>query len=239
VSRNMNRIGITVVAAAGLFGGVPVVGAIATADPAAATSPGVPCMDIVAQLAASPAEIQQPLQNAATSLVAAPLVDAVGVVAAPAAATPVVPLANPVGALPIPPIPTGPLPGPIVAPVWNAAAVVPEPDAAPVEDAADVEAADVLVDDGVPAVAAPIEDAAGVVPPPPVVPVVPDVGSLASMVPSALPVPSVPGIPVPLPQAVSLPHDFICAGTAWSASKSTPSAGAVAPGKAVVSRRDW
>ena len=161
----------------------------------------------------------------------------------PAAGAPVVPLANPVSALPIPPIPTGPLPGPIVAPVdaspvVDAAAVLPGPDAAPVEDAADVEAADVLAGDDVPAVAALIEDAAGVAPAPPV-PVVSDVGSLASMLPSALPVPSVPGRPVPLPQAVSLPHDFICAGTAWSASKSTPNAHVAAPVTAVVGRRDW
>jgi collagen type IV alpha len=107
-----------------------------------------------------------------------------------------------------------------------------------VEDAVDVEAAEVVAGDDASVVAAPIEDAAGIVPPP-AVPVVPDVGALASMVPSPLPVPSVPGLPVPLPQAVSLPHDFICAGTAWSASKSTPNADAVAPGKAVVGRRDW
>jgi hypothetical protein len=159
------------------------------------------------------------------------------------------PLGNPVSALPISPIPTGPLPGPIVAPVADAgapvdaepvvdaAAVLPEPDAAPVEDAADVEAADVLAGDDVPAVAALIEDA-GVAPAPPV-PVVSDVGSLASMLPSALPVPSVPGLPVPLPQAVSVPHDFICAGIAWSASKSTPNAHVAAPVTAVVGRRDW
>jgi hypothetical protein len=149
----MNRILITVVAAVGLFGTVPMVGAIATADPATSTSPGVPCLDIVQQLAASPAEIQQPLASAATSLVSAPLADAAGIV------------------------------------------------------------------------------------PPPAVPVIPDVGALASMLPSALPLPSVPGLPVPLPQAVSLPHDLICAGTAWSALKS--GAGGAAPVKAEVGRRDW
>jgi hypothetical protein len=223
----MNRLGITAVAA--LFAAFPLVSPIATADPAGSTSPGVPCLDIVEQLAASPSTIQQPLESA--------LVDAVGGVP---------PSAPPVGALPAPPmIPTGPLPGPPPVPVGALPAPpmiptgpLPGPppvpaEAAPVTEAA-AEVAALVADDSV--VAAPIVDSAGVVPSAPV-PVVPDIGSLGSLATSALPVPSVPGLPIPLPQAVSLPHDLICEGTAWSASKLNAQSPTL--GRALANRRDW
>jgi hypothetical protein len=271
----MNRLGITVIAA--VVGAVPAVGPIATADSAASTSPGVPCLDLVQEMAASPFVIQQPLENAAATLIdvvgavpsppapvapvpvvpaAAPVVPAAAPVvpaAAPVvpAGSPVVPAAAPVGGLPGPPIPTGPLPGPPPAAVEAAAVEAAPVEAAPIiEAAADASApvADVAVgaapiaDAQVAAapiadaagVAAPIADAAGVVPP---APVFPDIGNLGSFVPAALPVPSVPGLPVPLPQTVSLPHDLICEGTAWSASKSNAHPPTV--GRALANRRDW
>jgi hypothetical protein len=51
-----------------------------------------------------------------------------------------------------------------------------------------------------------------------------------------------PGLPKPLPQAVSLPHDFVCEGTAWSASKPKPESTSTPNpnvGSALANRREW
>lgn len=69
MSRNVNRICIVTFAMAGLFCAAP----IAAADPAGSTSPGVPCLEIAQEFAASPPDIQQPLQDAAAALVETPL----------------------------------------------------------------------------------------------------------------------------------------------------------------------
>ena len=137
MSRNVNRLCVVIVATAGL-GAVP----IATADPAASTSPGVPCVEIVQQLAASPPDIQEPLLHPAAAVEAA-----------------------------LPPVPV---------------------------------------------VAAPL---AGGVPPMPPIPAIPDIASLSSLALSQVSLPTVPGLPVQLPSELSMPHDLICEGTAWSASK--------------------
>src|ERR1700758_648376 len=100
----MNRVGITVVAA--LVGAVAVVGPIAAADSATSTSPGVPCLDLVQQVAASPSIIGQPLEHAATTLA-----DAVGAVPAPPA--------------PVAPVPVAPAAAPVAPVVPAAAPVVP------------------------------------------------------------------------------------------------------------------
>lgn len=121
MSRNVNRICIVTFAMAGLFCAAP----IAAADPAGSTSPGVPCLEIAQEFAASPPDIQQPLQDAAAALVETPAA----------------------------------------------------------------------------------------------VPAVPDVASLGSLAPSQVSLPTVPGLPLQLPSELSMPHDLICEGTAWSASK--------------------
>jgi hypothetical protein len=182
VSRNVNRSCVVIVATAGL-GAVP----IATADPAVSTSPGVPCVEIVQQLAASPPDIGPPLQDAAIA-VAAPMVDT-------AAEAPVE-----------------------AAPLVEEAAVVPAAGGAPALSAVSV-------------VAAPL---AGGVPPLPPIPVIPDIASLGSLAPSQVSLPTVPGLPVQLPSEISLPHDLICEGTAWSAH---PNSGAE-PGSVPAARRN-
>jgi hypothetical protein len=190
--RNTSRSVITVVAAAGLFSSVQILSPTATADPATTTSPGVPCMDIVQQIAASPPDIQQALQNAASTLTDS----------APQPATPVPAASVDSAGSGVSP-PGGPVPA--VGAVGATPGV--RPPVAPVA--------------AVPA--APVSEAAGVVPPlaAPVPPI--PAAELAQLVPTPqLILPTVPGLPVPLPGELSLPHDLVCEGTAWSASISSP-----------------
>jgi hypothetical protein len=61
------------------------------------------------------------------------------------------------------------------------------------------------------------------------------------MIPT-IPLPHIPGLPVPLPKEIKMPSDGICAGTAglWSASAGTGAQpGATPAATAGTDRRDW
>jgi hypothetical protein len=152
MSRTTYRLAISAAATVGLIWPVLVPNASAAADP----SPGVPCLDMVQEFAASPLTIPESLDAAAAALGAGPAA------AAPAAAA---------------------VPGPAV-----------------------------------PLAGAPIP---AVVPPVPVVPL----GD------------AVPGLPL-LPGSLPVPHDFVCEGTAWSATKK-PGTGAGTHAAALADRREW
>jgi hypothetical protein len=66
-------------------------------------------------------------------------------------------------------------------------------------------------------------------------PVLADGASL--LMPGVLSLPTVPGLPIPLPTQVGLPQDLICAGTGWSAT--TPSEVPHAAPPAEARRGDW
>jgi hypothetical protein len=58
------------------------------------------------------------------------------------------------------------------------------------------------------------------------------------LAPGAVGVPTIPGLPIPLPTTVALPQDLVCEGTGWSAT--APDGGAPALGPAAEPRRgDW
>ena len=112
--RSTNRLALTSFAAAGLYCGALVLTPVAFAEP----SPGVPCLDLVSDLAAAPEIIPQSLEGGTAALnealvpvapveSAAPLIEAAAVPAppvedvAPAAAVPATPVATEV----IPPEP--------------------------------------------------------------------------------------------------------------------------------------
>jgi hypothetical protein len=61
----------------------------------------------------------------------------------------------------------------------------------------------------------------------------------ASMLaPGAVGIPTIPGLPIPMPTTVSMPQDLLCAGTGWSATD--PAAGPDAAPHAPEARRgDW
>jgi hypothetical protein len=47
--------------------------------------------------------------------------------------------------------------------------------------------------------------------------------SLSNLIaPPSLTIPSIPGLPVPLPNELPVPSDLLCAGTDWSASQGDP-----------------
>ncbi|HEX5144969.1 MAG TPA: hypothetical protein VFW21_13980 [Mycobacterium sp.] len=64
-------------------------------------------------------------------------------------------------------------------------------------------------------------------------------GGSSMLAPAAIGVPTVPGLPLPLPTTVSMPSDLVCSGTGWSAT--APHEGAPAPGHGAAEPRrgDW
>ncbi|PWQ83760.1 hypothetical protein DKX15_22200, partial [Enterococcus faecium] len=59
--------------------------------------------------------------------------------------------------------------------------------------------------------------------------------SLSNLItPPSLTIPSIPGLPVPLPNEVPVPSDLLCVGTDWSASQGDSAA---TPGNVEVPRR--
>ncbi|MBV9514581.1 MAG: hypothetical protein JO280_11150, partial [Mycobacteriaceae bacterium] len=63
MSRTTNRWAIVAFATAGLYWAVLMMGHIAAANPVTQTSPGVPCLSILQDMAARPGEIPQAVQN--------------------------------------------------------------------------------------------------------------------------------------------------------------------------------
>src|SRR5512144_3405559 len=103
MSRTTLRMAITACATAGLYWAVMALSAPATANPLTGTSPGVPCVEILQDMASSPASVPRAVQNGifapaeAPGSAAAPLSPAGAPVAAAAPeAASVVPAAAPV-----------------------------------------------------------------------------------------------------------------------------------------------
>ena len=51
--------------------------------------------------------------------------------------------------------------------------------------------------------------------------------------------PTVSGLPVPLPSELSMPHDLVCAGLGWSATQQSGGTQPAAFGQQPDARRDW
>ena len=170
MSRTTYRLAIGAVATVGLTG-QSVLNASAAADP----SPGVPCLDMVEQFAASPQTIPESLDTAADTAAAA--LGAGPAAAAPEQAAPAtVPAAAPAPATPLPPVPVDSLVQGLTA---AAAPGPPVPAAPPIADAVPPPAP------AIPLAGAPI---------PAVVPLVPAVAGLPAAPPSTLRSPSTPRI---------------------------------------------
>src|ERR1700757_4124066 len=65
MSRTTNRLAIIAFATAGVYWAVLLLSHPAAANPVTQTSPGVPCLDLLQDLAAKPGDIPQALQNSA------------------------------------------------------------------------------------------------------------------------------------------------------------------------------
>jgi len=76
---------------------------------------------------------------------------------------------------------------------------------------------------------APIADAAGTLPTPPAA-VIPTLaqGVATLLSPPQFTIPGIPGLGIPLPTTISGPHDLLCTGTGWSATKAGAASGAPA-----------
>jgi hypothetical protein len=76
---------------------------------------------------------------------------------------------------------------------------------------------------------APIADAAGTLPTPPAAAIPTIAQGVATLLsPPQLTIPGIPGFGIPLPTTISAPHDLLCVGTGWSATKAGVASGAPA-----------